>query len=199
MKIFKTLSVGLILMVIPLCTVFAQIPTFNYVLNRKGDTIKCDFKKPFMGKLRYVPLGSDKAIKITTDEIKEYYRAKDSVMVVATVLPGERSPDFVNLLERGKINMYERIVITYSNYGSTTTYYWYINKGSDPLKELKATTIFTDGSRKERRKMFSEMIADDESLKGQFEADNDFSLKRLQYYVHEYNQHTTGEVKVTGK
>ena len=49
--------------------------------------------------------------------------------------------------------MYERIVITYSNYGSTTTYYWYINKGSDPLKELKATTIFTDGSRKERRKM----------------------------------------------
>ncbi|MGZ3945361.1 MAG: hypothetical protein ACXVJB_10480 [Mucilaginibacter sp.] len=199
MKIFKALSVSVILLTIPFCHLFAQKPTFNYVLTIKGDTIKCNFKKPFMGKLRYVPLESDKAIKITTDDIKEYYDAKDSVMVVAAVLPGETSPKFLDLLERGKINMYERIVITNSQYGSTTTYYWYVNKGNDLLKELKATTIFTDGSRKERKKMFSEMIADDEPLKAQFEADSDFGLGRLRYYIRQYNQHQTGEVQVTGK
>jgi hypothetical protein len=132
----------------PFCALYAQKPAFNYVLTTKGDTIKCNFKKPFMGKLRYVPLETDKAIKITIDDIKEYYNVKDSAMVVAAVLPGDTSPEFLNLLERGKINMYERVVITYSNHGSTTTYYWYVNKGNDPLKELKATTIFTDGSRK---------------------------------------------------
>jgi hypothetical protein len=199
MKIFKTLSVGLIQMVVPFCTLFAQYPSFNYVINTKGDTIKCDFKKPFMGKLRYMPLGSDKAIKITIDDIKEYYNAKDSAMVVAAVLPNETSPKFLNLLEKGKINMYEKIVITSSQYGSTTTYYWYVNKGNDLLKELKATTLFTDGSRKERKKMFSEMITDDEPLKAQFEADSDFSLERLRYYILQYNQHQTGEVQVTGK
>ncbi|MGZ4001238.1 MAG: hypothetical protein ACXVIY_11440 [Mucilaginibacter sp.] len=199
MKIFKALSVSVILLTIPFYHLFAQKPTFNYVLTIKGDTIKCNFKKPFMGKLRYVPLESDKAIKITTDDIKEYYDAKDSVMVVAAVLPGETSPKFLDLLERGKINMYERIVITNSQYGSTTTYYWYVNKGNDLLKELKATTIFTDGSRKERKKMFSEMIADDEPLKAQFEADSDFGLGRLRYYIRQYNQHQTGEVQVTGK
>lgn len=152
-----------------------------------------------MGRLRYVPLESDKAIKITTDDIKEYYNAKDSVMVVAAVLPDKTTPEFFNLLERGKINMYEKIVITTSQYGSTTTYYWYVNKGNDLLKEIKATTIFTEGSRKERKKMFSEMIADDEPLKAQFEADSDFSLERLRYYIRQYNQHQTGEVQVTGK
>ena len=199
MKNFKTLSVSVVFLAIPFCSLFAQKPAFNYVLTIKGDTIKCNFKKPFMGKLRYVPLESDKAIKITTDDIKEYYNAKDSVMVVAAVLPNETSPKFLDLLERGKINMYERIVITSSQYGSTTTYYWYVNKGIDLLKELKATTIFTDGSRKERKKMFSEMIADDEPLKAQFEADSDFGLERLRYYIQQYNQHQTGEVQVTGK
>jgi len=199
MKPLKPFFISLALLITLVCTVFAQKPSFNYVLTVKGDTIKCTFKKPFMGKLRYVPLESDKAIKITTDDIKEYYDTKDSVMVVAAVLPGDTSPKFLDLLERGKINMYERIVVTTSQYGSTTTYYWYVNKGNDVLKELKATTIFTDGSRKERKKMFSEMIADDEPLKAQFEADSDFGLERLRYYIRQYNQHQTGEVQVTGK
>jgi len=199
MKPLKPFFISLALLTTPFCAVFAQNPSFNYVLTVKGDTIKCDFKHPFMGKLRYVPLGSDKAIKVTIDDIKEYYEAKDSTLVVAAVLPDKTTPEFFNLLERGSINMYEKIVVTYSRYGNTTTYYWYVNKGNDLLKEIKATTIFTEGSRKERKKMFSEMIADDEPLKAQFEADSDFSLERLRYYIQRYNQHQTGEVKVTGK
>ncbi|HVW14179.1 MAG TPA: hypothetical protein VHB54_10160 [Mucilaginibacter sp.] len=195
MKINRAIFIALILLSIPFCSVFAQNPSFNYVLTTNGDTIKCNFKKPFMGMLRYQPLGSDKFIKITTDKIKEYYNTKDSATVVATFLPDQAYPEFVNLLERGTINMYEKIVVTYNKYGTTTTYYWYVNKGFDALKELKATTIFTDGSRKERKKMFGDLIADNEPLKAQFEADNDFSLKRLQYYVHEYNRYKTGEVK----
>ncbi|MGN6639226.1 MAG: hypothetical protein ACTHJ8_09970 [Mucilaginibacter sp.] len=152
-----------------------------------------------MGKLKYKPLGSDKAIKITTDEIKEYYILKDSAMFVSVLLPNEIYPEYLNLLERGNINMYEKIVVTYSRYGSTSTYYWYVNKGSDPLKEVKATTIFTAGSRKERKKMLSEMMADDPALTTQFEADDDFSIKRLQMYVHQYNQDKISNGKVIGK
>ncbi|HEX3384475.1 MAG TPA: hypothetical protein VHS53_04775 [Mucilaginibacter sp.] len=199
MKTLKPFLVSLTLLIIPFCRTFAQKPAFNYVLTVKGDTIKCEFKRPLLGKIRYVPVGSDKAVKITTEGIKEYYTAKDTTLVVAAVLPGDTDPEFINLLERGRINMYEKVVITYSRYGSNTSYYWYVNKDNDPLKELKATTIFTDGSRKERKKMFSEILADNIPLQGQFEADNDFSLKRLQYYIHEYNQSKTGEVKVTGK
>ncbi|MBS1526821.1 MAG: hypothetical protein JST19_14290 [Bacteroidetes bacterium] len=196
MKIPRPVFITLTLLSFPFYSVFAQNPSFNYVLTTNGDTIKCDFRRPFMGMLRYKPVGSDKFIKITTNDIKEYYNTKDSATVVATFLPDQSYPEFVNLLERGKINMYEKVVITYSRYGSTTTYYWYVNKGVGVLKELKATTLFTDGSRKERKKMFSDMIADDEPLKAQFEADNDFSLKRLQYYIREYNKHTTtGDVK----
>jgi len=167
---------------------FAQKPTFNFVINKKGDTIKCDFKRPFLGKLRYQPIDANSYIKITTDDIKEYYTVKDSSLTVATVLPDKTNPEFVTLLERGRIRMYEKVVVTYSQYGSTYTYYWYVNKGNDPLKQLKATTIFTDGSRKERKNMFAEMIADDPALMEQFKADNDFGIKRLQYYVHQYNE-----------
>ena len=166
----------------------AQKPTFNYVINKKGDTIKCDFKKPLLGRLRYQPIGANSFIKVTTDEIIEYYTVKDSTLSVAAVLPNNTEPEFLTLLERGKINMYEKIVTSYSQYGSTTTFYWYINKDGDLLKQLKATTIFTDGSRKDRKNMFADMIADDPTLMEQFKADNDFSIKRLQYYVHQYNE-----------
>src|SRR3569832_857153 len=114
MRTSKTLFITLLLSVVTFCAVFAQQPSFNYVLTTKGDTIKCDFKRPFLGKIRYIPVGSDKAIKVTTDDIKEYYTAKDSTLVIAAVLPDETSPEFLNLLERGKINMYEKIVVTYN-------------------------------------------------------------------------------------
>jgi hypothetical protein len=199
MKIIRPFVASLALLSIPFCSVFAQKPQFNCVIKNNGDTIKCEFKKPLMGKLKYKPLGSDKAIKITTDEIKEYYILKDSAMFVSVLLPNEIYPEYLNLLERGNINMYEKIVVTYSRYGSTSTYYWYVNKGSDPLKEVKATTIFTAGSRKERKKMLSEMMADDPALTTQFEADDDFSIKRLQMYVHQYNQDKISNGKVIGK
>jgi len=166
----------------------AQKLTFNYVINKKGDTIRCDFKKPLLGRLRYQPIGANSFIKVTTDEIIEYYTVKDSTLNVAAVLPNSTEPEFLTLLERGKINMYEKIVTSYSQYGSTTTFYWYINKDGNLLKQLKATTIFTDGSRKDRKNMFADMIADDPTLMEQFKADNDFSIKRLQYYVHQYNK-----------
>ena len=198
MKFFKPVVLSFILIAFGFKS-FAQKPTFNYVITQKGDTIKCDFKKPLLGKIRYQPIGVKGYTKVTTDSIKEYYTVKDSTTNVAIILPDYSDPEFVVRLERGHINMYQQIIVTYSQYGNTTTYYWFINKDDGPLKQLKATTIFTDGSRKERKAMFSEMIADDTTLQGQFNADTDFSLKRLQFYVHQYNEDRTASAKPTGK
>jgi hypothetical protein len=201
MKIFKSLSVSFILIVVPFCSLFAQKSIFNYVITTKGDTIQCDIKTTLFGKVKYLPISAtdDKYIKVTPAQIKEYYTAKDSSNYVPVVLPDNTDAEYLKWVERGHINLYEKITVTYSQYGSYTNYFWYVSKDGSTVKQLKSNSMFTDGSRKSRKGMFRDMIAADQPLAEEFDNDKDFSFDRLQYYVHAYNQHQTGEVQVTGK
>jgi hypothetical protein len=223
-KFLLTTSIYLLALVIK---AFAQedsskFKNYDYVVNLNNDTIRCKIKfrkfttafqsarKAANGRIKYQVAGVSGSKNVDADSIKAYYLARDSSFYLSEYLPGTDYRVFVKLLQRGKINLYEfslsvgAATMRQANGSFITTAnqknsYWYVNKDNDPLRELKATTIFTDESRKERKKMFSEMIADDEPLKAQFEADSDFGLERLRYYIRQYNQHQTGEVQVTGK
>lgn len=47
--------------------------------------------------------------------------------------------------------------------------------------------MFNSGSRKERKGIFMDMIADDAPLLDKFNAEDEFTFEKLQSYVHEYN------------
>ena len=173
---------------------------YNYVINTHNDTIKCEMRTTLFGAVKYQPIASNgKFIKVTTKEIKEYYTAKDSSTHVAITLPDRNDPEYVKLLERGKINLYEQLVVSYSQYGSNRNYYWYISKDNSPLKQIKSNTIFTDGSRKERREYLAGLMAEDQAVVDEFKNESDFSLKKLTYFIHKYNADQANSSRAASK
>jgi hypothetical protein len=92
----------------------------------------------------------------------------------------------------GKICLYEEdiIVSTYSPNGfssSNTNIYYYINKDSGVLREIKSNTLINDGSRKKRKEYLLNLISDDPDLAEKFKDEKDFNLKTLRRYIHTYN------------
>ncbi|HTD99534.1 MAG TPA: hypothetical protein VK668_09605 [Mucilaginibacter sp.] len=167
---------------------FAQKSIYNYVITNNNDTIRCEMRTTLFGAIKYQAITSTgKFIKVTTKEIKEYYTAKDSSTYVVVTLPEQDSPEYLKLLERGKISFYEKLIVSYSQYGNNRSYYWYVSKDGGPLKEIKSNTIFTDGSRKERREYLANLMAEDKALVDEFKNESDFSLKKLTYFIHKYN------------
>ncbi len=203
MNLSKFLFIAAVCIILPFSKLFAQKPTYNYVITNNNDTIKCEIKTPIMGKVKYKPITAtdDTYIKITLSDIKEYYIAKDSSTYVAVVLPYSTDIGYLALIESGKINLYEKNTSYYDNVTHTpnTNTYWYVSKDFASLKELKSTTIYNDGSQKKRKEFFMDLIADDAPLLEKFKAENNFSFNRLSFYVYQYNQDQANNVKPGSK
>ncbi|MGZ3813925.1 MAG: hypothetical protein ACXVJN_19390 [Mucilaginibacter sp.] len=202
MKIFRLILIAAVIAIVPFCKSFAQKSIYNYVINNHNDTIKCEIITTLFGKVKYQPVTAtdDKYIRVKPAEIKEYYVAKDSSTYVPVTLPGSTDAEYLKLVERGRINLYEKITQTYSQYGNgSTNYYWYVSKGNSPLKELKSNTMFNDGSRKDRKGIFMDMISDDAPLLAEFTSEDKFSFDKLQYYVQKYNDDQLNNAKSRSK
>jgi hypothetical protein len=205
MKFSKILLITILSLLIPFYSTFCQNkfpkpdfrpdpPITGYIIKTNNDTIKCDFKKPLLGALKYRPVNStQKFKKPSTDEVKEYFSTYDSTVYVALYTDTNSSNlNYLKRLEMGKICLYEEdiIVSTYSPNGfsgSNTNIYYYINKDSGVLKEIKSNTLINDGSRKKRKEYLLNLILDDMDLAEKFKNEKDFNLKTLRHYIHTYN------------
>ena len=170
-------------------------PFNGYVVALNNDTIKCEFKKPTFGTLKYRPINSTgKFIKPSTEKIKEYYSTLDSMVYESMFIDTISSyPTFLKRLEWGEIKLYEQDEVTqgvfmngYYSGGSSNSYY-YVNKDNSLLREIKSTTLLNNGNRKSRREYLLNLFSDDPELAEKFKNEKDFSVTTLRYYIHNYN------------
>lgn len=154
--------------------------TYNdYVITSKGDTLICKVNTPLFSWPNYQTAKMSETQNIRLGEIKEYYIKKRQVIFRSIVLDGQKKPNFLPVVENGKISLYQSI------YTSQYTIIWYVSKGADTAYLLKTNDIsFT---RKDRQNRFEDMLKDNPVVYDRFLAEKKFTYKDLQNIVHLYN------------
>jgi hypothetical protein len=187
----KPLFIKLLLCGITLLIAFnarAQEP--DYVITLKGDTIRCKVSRSIFGAFSYRVTVVDDSKRIKTNEIKEFNMAKKKTLYTLVHRDDKNKPEFMEVVEKGKISLYQVTYYSYSQYGSTTTTNWFVGKGSDTVSILKTNGLFATRSRQQRKDSFSEMLKDKKEIYDKYVAEDKFSFEQIQSLVHQYN---TGE------
>lgn len=168
----------------------------EYVVLKSGDTIYCKIKTTLFG-LKTYSVNDSTAIKITPDEVREYRFRKDKNPFVSKTLPNGKV-EFLAFLEDGKVNLYEMLIKgsapTMGAMGAmgamaTSTRYFYAQKsGVDSVLLIKSSSLINKNSPKERRTIFSELIADDPELLKFFKSKDDYSFEEIRNTIKLYNK-----------
>jgi len=174
----------------------AQPAYQDYVITANGDSIRCKVKKPLIGNLKYQSENMSKPEEITEENIKEYSRSNRTKIYRAVYQGSSKMPNFMTVIERGKISIYE-LVQTNSYYGgasgtwtNTSQTDWYIGKNTDTVVSFKTSGFFWGKSRRARKDMLGEMFKDNPEVYNKYIAEDKFSFKQIRNLVHLYN---TGE------
>ncbi|RCH56408.1 hypothetical protein DJ568_00680 [Mucilaginibacter hurinus] len=157
----------------------------GFVVTTQVDTIACKIKVSIFGQASYQPENKEKYIPITAKTISYYCRIKDSTKrqaARAVFMPKGKKRVFVDLVQEGDINIYE---INRGGYNTPNTSMWYVDKGTDTLKELKTNAVM--GKRKQRKEMFAAMLKDKPAIYEKFMADDSFGFEAISDIVYLYN------------
>ncbi|WP_295795007.1 hypothetical protein [Mucilaginibacter sp.] len=170
----------------------AQPRYWDYVITIKGDSIRCNVEKPFIGRTKYKSATMGKPEKITIENIKEYSLITEQKTYRAVNKDSSATPMFMTVIEKGKIGLYELInTSTSMGFGNTmtttSTRDWYIGKNSDYVTGFKSSGIFLGKSRKSRKDLLGEMFKDKPEIYNKYMADDKFSFKQIQRLIHLYN------------
>jgi hypothetical protein len=165
----------------------ARAQNNDRVITITGDTIACQINVPVFGAPKYRTSENEKAKKIKTDSVKEYYTADKSIWLKRVfynpkVLRSRNKVCFMTVVESGKINLYELI----TDYNNVTITGWYASKGTDTAILIKETGL--TGNRK--RRDFEALIADNKAVYEKYTTDDKFGFDKIRKLVHLYN---TGE------
>ena len=173
-------------------TLLAQSP--GYVIQRNNDTIRCHVKNAMFGGAKYK--SSDGFQKISIDNIREYQLTKDSSIHEAINLKDGADPEFVLVLERGKICLYVQYIYTYTGTTSTTTTNWYAIKNNAPAVMIKTNGLNLFGpDHNDRKNEFFNLIKDDSKIASAYTAENSFSFNTIRKYIQQYNQAASSQKK----
>jgi hypothetical protein len=181
-----------------LCSFSAVAQNADYVITTNNDSIPCKISTNLFGGISYKVDSSSNSVKIKPAEIKLYYISKKKELTSAVLKPKSSKYQFMKVLERGKINLYEDAYNT-GGYMSPTGGFmpgsnnqlWYISKGTDTVTEIKKNNIELFGkSRSERKADFERFISDNQAVLEKYKTEDKFSFKQLRNLVHLYN---TGE------
>lgn len=168
--------------------------TEDYVITSKGDTIHCKVSTSMVGLGKYKSPEMGDAVKITIEDIKEFYIKRKDDRERAVAVEDRDQPFFMKVMENGPINLYQHIVFEYSSgpAGTHSTTVWYISKGLGVASPLKSANVFLGKSRKDRKDELAEMLQDKQDVYNKYLEENSFSFNKVQKIVHYYN---TGEWK----
>ncbi len=166
----------------------------DYVINNKNDTIPCKIKKGFFNsRLRYFTKGDSTKHDIDATLLNEYFKASDSTKWVSEFLPGQNQPEFVQLIIRGEISIYQ-VIETYStgrgNYSSQK--FLYAKKSNGELRQIYSKWLGLNigavfHSTQDERKSFFDLLADNTTLSAKLN-EGDYSPKKIKKIVETYNQ-----------
>ncbi len=173
----------------------------DYVVKINNDTVRCQISNKLLSKeLRYQVAEKKGYRPINADSIKAYYLSSDSTHYELKYLPSNGSPEFVKLLEHGRLNLCELAILKYDNFvrSYAPSICWYVGKATDDTLKL----IRTDGvwpphgknvgttSRKIQEAGFISMLADNSDLAAHFKdvrKSTDYDWELIRAYVKIYN------------
>ncbi|BAU55222.1 hypothetical protein [Mucilaginibacter gotjawali] len=177
--------------------IFIAVTTFaftvkaqsDYVITVGGDSISCKIIAPAFGPIKYQSAAMDAPKRIKSDEIKEYYLSGDRQLYRAVFINYDKRATYLNVIENGKISLYEVINTTYSSMtmASITTKVWYIGKGTNYVKDFKSNGLFNSRSRNERKDGFAEMLEDNKNIYDKYRTEDKFSFEQIRNLIHLYN------------
>ncbi|NHA03900.1 hypothetical protein G7092_08840 [Mucilaginibacter sp. HC2] len=164
----------------------------DYIITTKGDSIPCTIKIPLItcGDGNYKTSANGPSVKIKPDEVKEYYISKKNSLYRSVIKEGKTKPEFLLVLETGKISLYEETTDVYVNNTVTKVTKWYVTKGSDIAQPLKTDDLVMSKSKKQRKGEFTTLISDNDAVYAQYTSENKFSFKRIRNLVQQYNNTT---------
>jgi len=176
-----------------LFTLGVKAQSLDYVITTQGDSIPCSIKIPLItcGNGNYKTSANGPSIRIKPEEVKEYYISKKNTLYRSVIKEGKTKPEFLLVLETGKINLYEETTDVYVNNTVTRVTKWYVAKGSDIAQPLKTDDVFMSKSKKQRKGEFTTLISDNNAVYTQYTAENKFSFKRIRNLVQQYNSTTS--------
>jgi len=172
----------------------------DYIITVKGDSIPCRITDRMFSEVIYID--SKKAIpeKMTWDLVKEFYLNDSNELYRAVYINNYKVPNRLQVIENGKISLYQILETsdsfhaatpTFNSYSTThTATTWYVGKGSDHVKILKFNGLTFENTRAERKADFAKLLVDNKNVYDKFDAEDDFSFSGIQKIVHLYN---TGE------
>jgi len=168
----------------------------GYIITQKNDTVKGELKIRAFGRPVFKPANKVDFTAVNIDTLKEY-QLKDSSVWVAKTLPTTSmnfysKPQFVLLLEKGKISLYQQT--------GTDRYHlrtWYVAQNPDSLVAIKTDDIFLAGGsgKKGRKEILSNMFADQPDIQAAFNATGKFDFDTIRLYIHKYNKGTVATSK----
>jgi len=159
--------------------------TAGYIITPNNDTLRGETKSTLF-KLKFRPSKAIEFKTVNTDTIKEYQLTKDSSVFISEIVPLSptfSSPQFVQRLEHGKINLYEKVST------AEKLRAWYVNKYADSLTLIKFDDKFTADKvfKKDRQRIFENMLSDDPLIAAELKNGDNFSFDAIRAYVKKYN------------
>jgi hypothetical protein len=192
--LFTNTSICLFLLTFLTVNVIAQKKS-DYVITASGDSLSCTISESFFSSVlpKYKTADMSKAVRVDPLLIKEYSTNNGKHIYASAYMPNAKEPRFSEVLEKGKIYLYE-IINEYQSggFGTAPTYNstknWFVSKGSDKMQSLKTSSFFfLDKSRNDRKDDFGEMLKDNRTVYDKYQTDKKFSFKELRKLIHLYN------------
>lgn len=163
----------------------------DYVVLKSGDTVLCKLKFNLTGTLRYKPNDAKQWKDVTIAEIKGYGVASTSHPSRALFIDGKKDPEFMVLMEGGKINLYQQLKTNMRNMGggmyASDTRSYYITNGSDTVKKIKSDSPTFLKSRKDREDELGAMLKDNKDVFDLYMEERKFSFDMIRKYIRLYN------------
>jgi len=192
MKIFSFKII--LLSIVVMLTFKLNAQSQDFVVTIKGDTIPCQLSLTPTGNIKYKTDNSADLDKLQQCCIVDYYIAKKKTLkrfVFVNYNENDWRPELVNVIENGKITLYESVDVTPTYNGAPTlSTVWYAGKGTDSARTVKTSSMFGATTKQSRQDELGKMLMDNKDVYNKYIADDRFSFKKIRDIIHLYN---TGE------
>ena len=166
----------------------------NYIITQKNDTVFCRIKNDyFTGKYMFKPSGEENFITIDSAHAREFFYARDTSHFALVNEPGLPGKTFLKQLEKGRVNMYQKTLISDDLVLKELQSSLYISKGDGPLILIssRANSARKFEIKYAQLKIFFDDIADNAGLLSSCKKALDRSEMNkdevIRYFIQSYN------------
>lgn len=176
------LSLRYILFCTALCAFFSRVNAQeDFIITLKNDTIFGNVKPGLLSDyILKSKVGEN--ISFSPKTVNGYYLFKKKQKFISSNIPNSEQKYFLQVLEAGKINLYEHKVRTPEGVWIIT---WFANKEGREWADVITDRLFA--KIKLRKDIFANLIGDNKGLNESFQEEKKYNFDIVRKYVMNYN------------